>query len=1173
MRLTVILLILLFLAPSFIIPQSHKIGFDNTVLLSNIPSFIIPDKSQDMTPIESNLSNSLWSIADEDSPLMPVQGILNPITIEQTGYSSTSNLSARTDTLDNTVQVMTIDTSHNWVASQAQIDIWNLERLYVINGTFDDGFLGYTINPNGILTNYPLGWTAISTSGDIDQEQQVSYEESNGRYVTVQNKGDLTNSGQKEYTHYAGTTVLWNQTFDNVPFTNDFQLQFNYLYLRGPLAASFSGKFSLKIFLDGSPIWSINLPTINKRGTWFESGIVPISASLLPGSSSFKIGLVIDATFTARANIDYDSDGIEDGVFNAEYITVYIDDVSLISSTPPNCEEVDLQLSCNSLSSSISGGSENGSGLLENETYWTTGSIQFDITANTSISFDFRIRLLNHRFLDSIAAMETLQVGVEYLISPSGSGILRTYAYLGFIGLYQDFVLRIYHPVDWQNFTIRDPFLTDMTPQCFAQPNYIEIPTHLLDLTGWWKISCQSPNYAMDAVVERYDSDATEWVNETVFHSTDNARISVSIGFNDEVPLLSNPVNFTWFLANSTPWFDSSTTSGLNGIAISDPVTFDGTNTTAGPWGVIYHWSNGTEIAYGYTRLYLHHQAILEIVFLDDLETVVGQPVTIILRFYDIENGMLLLNNGAEINGSWAGGVVQFEPNVVKNWWQADFDTGLVGAGIFDVTITSASDYFETVPLILTIKSNYLTSLNAPTGPLEPLIYGRAYSFDFIYIENYGGTGIEGAVIGLAEEGHEWISVTETGNGHYNLTLTPLGLHDYSIQITFSKIGYYNQAHYLNFLVKKVPVKVTFLTDLRGDELKSLEVRVGIAEVDTDKPVTDANATLNIVSRGGVVYASETMDETSPGIYVATIIMPMAGEITYSAIISLEKENYELAQSFSDTLIPNVDTNARLFQTVMNYSFQIAFAVGVLGSVIVSQKYYSRRRREKQANARVIKARFSDANNLIGTIVLHKLSGIPIYSKIFKGGLEEGMLSAFITAIMHFRSEFETAGSTGEYKILPISDIVRAVPTENLVCAFITITSASKEQEARMMSYARAIGMMLDDALAQPPTQVIDVKTMKTLEWLFDDFVDGGLLRDYQIGEKTLPKNLRCIGDVLKQDKPIQAFKLINLIRLLESCGIYEDDAYIIVMDAIDNEYILPLYPYNNTIDTDTIKA
>ncbi|MHA1575990.1 MAG: hypothetical protein ACTSU3_01385, partial [Candidatus Thorarchaeota archaeon] len=50
----------------------------------------------------------------------PKQGILNPLLMEQQGYTSSGNLSARTDSGFNTATTLAIDESHDWVGSLAE---------------------------------------------------------------------------------------------------------------------------------------------------------------------------------------------------------------------------------------------------------------------------------------------------------------------------------------------------------------------------------------------------------------------------------------------------------------------------------------------------------------------------------------------------------------------------------------------------------------------------------------------------------------------------------------------------------------------------------------------------------------------------------------------------------------------------------------------------------------------------------------------------------------------------------------------------------------------------------------------------------------------------------------------------------------------------------------------
>ncbi|MFW9926384.1 MAG: hypothetical protein ACFFDM_06400 [Candidatus Thorarchaeota archaeon] len=1100
-------------------------------------------------------SQDIWTLSETHTALS-ASGTIDSIPIEQIGYSGTGSVSARTDMMENINNTLNIDTLHDWVASEANATVTNLKRLYAVNGTFDEGIPGVNENPSGVVSNYPYGWTSDSYSSNPSTIQRSSYIQSQTDFVSLENEGDITGTGSNtRFVHAIDTRVTWSQMIDNRPYSEDFVFSLNFLYLNGPLDISLDDVICLEVWMGGTRYWNQSLPELGSRDVWYSSGAINVSIVGAPAAFEFDVRLAINSDLALYPT--------EYGFLDSNYLTVMIDDVVLTGSTPPTPEQVDLTFNAGSASDAVTESLGVGTCIITNSSYWSVSSLPVSFDSNASISFDYNVKLLNHRFVNSSWTTDILEQGVAYVIDSGKNSILEIYTYLGYYGIYEDLILKIFHPSDWENFTIRDPFLSDVSSSCTFGSQVITIPESILDRLGWWKVTCDAPNYASSAEVERYDLVSPGWVNESIFHSFDLARLSVSIGTLFETPVISDPVNFTWVSPNCTVWFESSSSGGL-GSATSPTITFGPTNTTAGIWGVRYLWSNGSELAYRCYDFALHHTAVLELVFSDTLSTVVGQPVTVVLKFQDAETGQYLLNDGASIVGQWAGTDVFFTSDLVNNWWQADFDTAEVGAGEFIVNIISSAPYFETAPLEITITSHFLTTLDAPTGPLTPLIYGREYSFDYFYAMSYNGTGIDGAIVEVSEEGSEWTSVENSGNGHYNLTLIPLEPSDYSIRVRFSKIGFENQTHVLSFLVNDVAIEVASISTLVGSEYSPLNIEVQIVESDTRNLVSDANVTLAIYRPGDLLHFDTLMDEANPGVYTTSVIMPEAGSGTYTVRISIEKDHHEMTQDFSATLVPLVDTSTRLIQTMITYRWQIAILSTFAAAAVAGQRVRSRRRREKHTKAVQIKNRFDDANNILGFLVLHKLSGVPIYSKVFKGGFEEGLLSAFITATMHFREEMNSTGVSQTYGLLPISDVIRTVPTKNLICAFITITPPSTEQESRMISYTRAIGMMFDDTLAQTSAEVIDTKTSKSIEWLFDDLMDGSLVRRYQRGEKTFPRSLKFIEKAISLEESDGSFDLVRLVRLLTSTQISEDDVYIKIVKLLEEDYIVPCYPYNN---------
>ena len=383
------------------------------------------------------------SLSEEVNPsLDPVLGTLNPTTIEQSGYSCTGNITARTDTHLNTQQELSIDTAHDWVASSADVRLWNLEQLYALNGTFEQGLPGINIQPNGTADYYPFGWTSNSTDTPTysDDVQLSSYESGDDTFIAVENIGGKV--GQNEFGHDAGIKITWAQTIQNIPYTEDFLLNFNFFYLRGPLNLNpsdpITGNCSIYVYIDGVPIWNMSLLTLSERGVWNDIGIIPIHLTGVPVSFVFEIGLEVDETLILDKRKDYDNNGLEDGTLYTQYITVYFDDLSFIAATPPSCDVVGLEFSVDGLIGEIVGTGGIGYGIIANTDYWVSSPLAFSIYSNTSVSFDYCIDLLNHRFINSSWRTDVSSIGVQYSVTSGNSADLNLYTYLGIIGVYDN---------------------------------------------------------------------------------------------------------------------------------------------------------------------------------------------------------------------------------------------------------------------------------------------------------------------------------------------------------------------------------------------------------------------------------------------------------------------------------------------------------------------------------------------------------------------------------------------------------------------------------------------------------------------------------------------------------------------------------------------------------------
>jgi len=439
------------------------------------------------------------------------------------------------------------------------------------------------------------------------------------------------------------------------------------------------------------------------------------------------------------------------------------------------------------------------------------------------------------------------------------------------------------------------------------------------------------------------------------------------------------------------------------------------------------------------------------------------------------------------------------------------------------------------------------TSINEFTL-LEALIYDRSYNLDFNYLMA-NGTGVVGANVTASGSGAAWISYTEESPGVYQVTLIPGDVGDYEVSLTFTKEGFQTRISLLAFTVDPVIIQVVNVQGLSEIEGQMATISLDLVRVGTSVSVTGADVQFQFISETGPGIL-HTMEEGPDGTYSASAMMPSAVEITYLRVyVSLA--NYELETEYFETVMsPAVSDVAALTRMVQNYfPFVVLLVVGIVG--FAGRKVYSRRMKLRNIEAMVVKRRFDDVKSLLGVIVLHKHTGIPIYSKMMKGGFDETLVSGFVSAISTFRSEFDV--DQRNWKVTPISDIIRTVATDNLICAFISYAAPSKGQELRMVEFAEAIGFVFDTMYTEAPQRALDEGTISQFDAFFDDIMDGRLLREYTVPEvRSFPRKTRCIEERLHRIDDEDGFDLDELATEMTSCGLEEARVYSIIMDAIE---------------------
>ena len=848
---------------------------------------------------------STYSEAEESG-----SGHLLPLTVEQLGFSFTSPTVARTDSMVNLDSSLDIDTAHDWRASRADLSLWDLTRMYAVNGSFDEGIPGTNEYPTGDAIYHPYGWDSTSYTPDTTTTQRSQYKAVDRRYVVLEDEGKSIGTGSNlRFQHAGGTYITWTQQVANAPYTDEFILSLDYMYLRGPLGADL-GNITLAVMINQTRVWYVNLDDVAMREEWYGSGEVPVSVPGVGSSFNLTVELRVETTITA-----YPSDI---GFIHAYYMTAYVDDVVLTGIAPPAFDEVALTFHAGSQATTVQGLSGTGDASISNTSYWTDASLQFRVLSNSSVAFSYRVCLLNHRFLNSSYAADNAKVGTAYSMSSGKSAHLTLYTYLGSLEGYENYTIRVHKPKDWVNTTVLDPSLYDTTFQCNLFAEVVEITTSALDNLGWWQVRFEAPNYLKSASVQRFDSGLSQWFDASTLRTGNTTRTKVGLGTSTETPDGPYTVNLVWKVPNGSAWVNETVVGGEAGEAYSQNRVLDSSG--AGVWTVTIQWTNGTEVAFGTTVFVMLHQTSLVPVN-SFIQTDAGLTVAVRVYYVDTETDQYILSLGTAITANWST-TISLLPNAENNWWSAQLDTSLLPVGSHTVVAVASHPYFDSASCAVQVISTAVTRLNSPNAPWTSSEWNSTQHLVFHYEAMNQSTLIWGPVDNVS--GGVWCVANWT-DGAWSVTQTPTpGIYDiaidtgvrpsgtYLLNMTFGRPDYQAQQMLLTMIVSQTASSLSIAGPV------SAKVEVGEAyilklryENDIGFPITGASVALEeVLPPGGLGTTAVLEVPEEPGNYTLTLTVLEPG--VYTLRFMATEGNSEPAVSVFVILTDDLGTNMLL---------------------------------------------------------------------------------------------------------------------------------------------------------------------------------------------------------------------------------------------------------------------
>ena len=636
---------------------------------------------------------------------------------------------------------------NGWIAEQIAVSVTDLKRLVVLNGTFENGNPGVNVDWSGDGTYYASGWLARREYTEWRGYQRAAYVSTDPEYVVLQNEGYAV-STPEGYRHYNDTIIYWYQDVQNNGSTEDFVFSLKYYYQHGPIGTNYSNvfEFGLEILNGSSVLWSWSIDPVNmtQRGIWYSAGPIALSIPGAPATFQARLSLEVhmNSSYVEIPITDPDLDGDN---ANGQFVTLFVDDVSLTAAEPPRCESVSLSVNSDETGpAQITEDSGIGYALL-NYSYWRRASIAISFGANTTVSFEYSARVSRmSRLYNSSFSTSLDSLGVAYLIELDQSSNLSLFTYIQSYPEAKNLGFIIHHPSDWENASIKDPFGAEVTGQSIVGLGSIEIPMGAVDSVGWWTVEMNGPNYARTITTQVYG--VGSWEDNYVFWSGNRIRCKVIVGTQTVSPSSVSDLEVEWYGPSDNLWASEVDSNMTGSVIVSVGRTLGPFNATPGEWLVSAFWTNGTEVAFGSTGFEVRHRLTV-FSYTPHVEAELDENFTVAVYLHDQDDGNPILS-GANVVGNWSGMQIQFSPNLAKGWYEADFNTSLTGAGSFVIVVNATMPYHSESNCTVTVDVLTLTVMTVLGNQFVEISPGGSYeaTFRFMFLD---GTGIMDANVSV----------------------------------------------------------------------------------------------------------------------------------------------------------------------------------------------------------------------------------------------------------------------------------------------------------------------------------------------------------------------------------------------------------------------------------------
>ncbi|MCK4484572.1 MAG: hypothetical protein KAU89_07085, partial [Candidatus Thorarchaeota archaeon] len=344
-------------------------------------------------------------------------------------------------------------------------------------------------------------------------------------------------------------------------------------------------------------------------------------------------------------------------------------------------------------------------------------------------------------------------------------------------------------------------------------------------------------------------------------------------------------------------------------------------------------WTNGTEVAYGTVSFNMYHTATLTPKHVE-IQTESGLVVTNFLYYVDADNGEYLMDEVATIEGNWSSSTLTFNPNLLHNWWETDFDTAAVGGGVHLVIVNASRPYFDDVSCQFVIESTLLTQFSLFVDGGAPIEVGlnEIHSYEFRY-ELLDGTGINDAIIDVSFSPTVGLIVSDlisTAPGNYSLEI--LGFQSGMYTVTVSANKSYHYVGFDSFMIEVGEFGATLSKENGSAGLVSFgdDYRLVVRYANmTGYGLTGATVEIADMAPSDWIPVGSLLDDEGNGYY--SILLSPSSTGTFTVVVKANFTNHETRYAtFSLTVaaVPSILIPSASGGTVsldQNYTLQLSF--------------------------------------------------------------------------------------------------------------------------------------------------------------------------------------------------------------------------------------------------------